>query len=222
MPQTIRTAAATAIALAASGLANAGALPAQSFTETFADDAANWQNGIFAPPTYVPSGSFDGSSYISTELDLASGGGFGLTVFRAQQDLGSSDGNFTGNYLASGIDTLSFQFRHDAAFPLGGFVRFAGPPNNPAIVWTFDAVPAGEWTEITLTLDPSLPNFIPAGGTFEGVLSNVGNLQFAVTGPPGTGGLVTFDIDQVSIIPSPAGLLAFAPLSLVAARRRRA
>lgn len=210
-----------ALAIALGTAAVAVAAPAQPYTESFPTDAANWQTGIFATPTFIGAGSFDGSSYISTTVDLASGSGFGLTVFRAQLDLGSSDGLFAGDYITGGITTLTFQVRHDAPEALSGFVRFAAPANSPAVAWFFDAVPSGEWTQITLNLDPNDPNYVPAGGTYESVMPNVGNLQLSFSVPAGTTGDATFDIDQVSIVPAPAGLLAFAPLGLAAARRRR-
>ncbi|MGP1346909.1 MAG: hypothetical protein ACTS3F_09635 [Phycisphaerales bacterium] len=206
---------------AAAGAAHAGSAPADLFVEGFEGGPANWFDGIFQPVEWFGSGSFDGSAYASAVRDLASGGGFGLTVFRAQEDLGSSGGGFTGNYIAGGITTLSFRFRHDAPEALAGFVRFAPATNNPAVVWSFAGVPSGEWTEVTLALDPDAPNFIPAGGTFGGVMSNVGNVQFAVTVPGGLTGEARFDIDQVSIVPGPGGLGVVSALGVLAMRRRR-
>lgn len=225
----LRPLAALALLLAATTAAHAGVLPAQPFTETFNTDDANWQTGLFQPPTYVPSGSFDGSGYISAQRDLADAGGFGVTVFRAELNLNSSDGNFAGNYIAGGINQISFQIRHDAPVPVGGLVRFATPANFPAVFWFFEPVQPNQWTEVIIDLDPNAPNFQASGAPAQwpqlylNSFSNVGNLQFAFERPEGfvSEGPTTFDIDQVRIIPTPAGLLAFTPLALIATRRRR-
>jgi hypothetical protein len=221
------TAVRTSVLAAIAALATAGAVlaadPAQPYTETFGLGTANWHSGIFTTPDHVPAGGMDGSSYISTTLDLASGSGFGLTAFRAQLDLGSSDGMFAGDYLAGGLTHLSFQIRHNAPEALAGFVRFAWPNNGPAVAWFFDAIPAGEWTQVTLHLSTDNPNFIPAGGEFVQVMSDVGNLAFAFSVPTGMAGMATFDIDNVSTgVPGPGSVLGLAPLGVMAIRRRRA
>jgi hypothetical protein len=200
----------------AGAAANAGVAP---FTETFDSGNANWQDGPQNPAQWNPGG------YISTTADVASAGGFGLLLFRAQSNLGSSDGAFVGDYISGGIDTLSFDIRHDADVDLSFIVRFATANNSPAFVIFSDVeVVGGEWTTVTVDISPDNPLYVPAGGTYESVAGQIGNVQILVDRVDGlTDPLVTgFDLDNVAIVPAPGAIATLALGGLAAARRRRA
>jgi MYXO-CTERM domain-containing protein len=211
----IRTA--SIVLLGVAGLASAGIV--SPFTETFDDGNAGWLDGPQNPATWNPGG------YLSTWADVNSAGAFGLLLFRAQQNNGSSGGAFAGNYVASNIDTISFDIRHDADRDLSFIVRFATANNSPAfVIFSEVAVQANVWTTVSFDISPDNPLLTFAGGTYDTVAPQVGNVQVLVDRVDGlTTPLVTgFDLDNVAITPAPgaAALLGFA--GLVAARRRRA
>lgn len=210
----MRTAALTVSALAAT-LATAGVTP---FTETFDTGNANWQDGPQNPAQWEPGG------YLTTTADVSSAGAFGLLLFRAQQNLGSSGGAFVGDYVASNIDTVSFDVRHDADRDLSFIVRFATANNSPAFVIFSDvSVAANEWTTVSFDISPDNPLLQFAGGTYEQVAPQIGNLQILVGPAEGqTEPLVTrFDLDNVSIVPAPSAIALLGLGGLAAARRRR-
>lgn len=211
----IRTA--SIVLLGVASLASAGIV--SPFTESFDTGNANWLDGPQNPATWNPGG------YLSTSADVNSAGAFGLLLFRAQQNNGSSGGAFAGNYVASGIDTISFDIRHDADRDLSFIVRFATANNSPAfVIFSEVAVQANVWTTVSFDISPDNPLLTFAGGTYDTVAPQVGNVQVLVDRVDGlTTPLVTgFDLDNVAITPAPgaAALLGFA--GLVAARRRRA
>ncbi|MEM9372551.1 MAG: hypothetical protein AAGA55_02820 [Planctomycetota bacterium] len=205
-----------AIALS-SGVALAGNIPTP-FTETFDLGGENWRQGDSSDVDW-------NSGVASTTVDLNTAGPFGLTLFRAQDGFDSSNDAFVGNYIAGGIDTLSFDIRHDAGVDLGFSVRFATSANSPAFVlFAPQSVVSGEWTTLTFAIDPNSPFYSPAGGTYEAVAPQVGNLQIFAARPDGlTTPLVsTFEIDNVAITPTPASAALLGLGGVVAARRRRA
>ena len=103
-----------------------------SYTETFESGANNWVSGAFTPTTWNSTGSVDNSAYISSQLDLNSAGPFGLTLLRGQDDQNASGDAFVGNYLAGGITTVEFDFRHNAGVDLDIALRVATSANFPA------------------------------------------------------------------------------------------
>lgn len=192
------------------------------FTETFDTDAQGWLSGSFAPLTH------DASGFVSTTADISAAGPFGLTLFRGHDDFDASGDAFVGDYLSSGITTISFDIRHDYSEALDFALRVAHPANSPGFaIEASSAVAAGEWTTLTFELDPNNPLYTPEGppgfGFFAGVMSQVGNLQVSLTPPAGlpTGTFVTFDLDNVSITPAPGSIASISILMLAAARRRR-
>lgn len=197
------------------------------FTETFSSGAAGYDaipNGVSiveganpfirvsTPLTGIP---FDANTIVSANIPLDPPGP------------APSGGAFTGNYLAAGITSFSFDVRHDGPAPLTFSLRLATASNFPGVV-VISPVPvfAGpDFTTITFSLDPSNPLLIPEGppSVVSAILSNVGNFQLLVNVPPSlVGPTVTFDIDNVSILPAPSALAGLGALGLAAARRRRA
>lgn len=214
----------TAIALTA-GLANAGV---STFTETFEAGANGWLQGSFSAPTYNATGALDGSAYITSTADLNSAGPFGLTIFRGQDDFDASGDAFVGDYLAGGIDRVSFDFRHNAGQDLGIALRVATSNNFPAFaVELAEPVATGEW--VTLSFDLSFFNPLltiegaPTPDAFNAIMQSVGNIQVSADRPDGlsTPLVVDFDLDNVSITPAPGSLALLGLGGLAAARRRR-
>lgn len=196
--------------------------------EAFNENAANWRDaGGSAELSWVASGSFDGSGYVSTSFNFANTAPEDTPIlFRAQDEYGSSGGAFVGDWIASGAAEFSFWVRHDAITPLNFLVRFTGPANFPgAVALEFAPVLANTWTQISIDLNAMNPAFISFEGTdFETVFSNIGHIQIGVSAPEALAGLdqsFTFDLDHAALIPAPGalGLLCFA--GVCAARRRR-
>lgn len=213
-----------AIALTA-GLANAGVT---SFTETFETGDNGWLQGSFSAPTYNASGAADGSAYITSTADLNSAGPFGLTIFRGQDDFDASGDAYVGDYLAGGIDRISFDFRHNAGQDLGIALRVATSNNFPAFaVELANPVASGEW--VTLSFDLSFFNPLltiegaPTPDAFNAIMQSVGNIQVSADRPDGlsTPLEVDFDLDNVSITPAPGSLALLGLGGMAAARRRR-
>lgn len=217
------------IALAAlafsSGAAIAGVTP---FTETFETGANGWLQGSFTAPTHSASGALDGSAYITSTADLNSAGPFGLTVFRGHDDFDASGDAFVGNYLAGGIDRISFDFRHNAGQDLGVALRVASSNNFPAFaVELAGPVASDEW--VTLSFDLSFFNPLltiegaPTPQAFNEIMEAIGNIQVSIDRPDGldTPLVVDFDLDNVAITPAPASLALLSVGGLAMARRRR-
>lgn len=209
----------------AAGVANAGVT---SFTETFETGANGWLQGSFSAPTYNATGALDGSAYISSTADLNSAGPFGLTVFRGQDDFDASGDAFVGDYLAGGIDRISFDFRHNAGQDLGIALRVASSNNFPAFaVELAGPVVSDEW--VTLSFDLSFFNPLvtiegaPTPEAFNEIMAAIGNLQVSVDRPDGldTPLVVDFDLDNVAITPAPSALALLGLGGLATARRRR-
>lgn len=221
------------VALLLAPVAQATTVP---FTENFVSDSANWRDaGGGASLPWVSSGGPDNSGYASSEFSFASSSdGDTTTIFRAQDEFGSSDGNFEGDWVADGVTQFSAFVRHDAPVPLTFFSRFSGPANFPgAVAVNFAPVLPNTWTEIVIAIDASNPQFVSfEGQNFNTVFSasplngfaGIGHVQLGVsvgTSIAGNPGTFSFDVDQVSIVPEPASLALLA-LGGIAILRRRA
>jgi len=195
------------------------------FTEEFSD-AANWLAGDFAALNELPSGGPDGSSYVSVDAafdDIGQG-----TIFRGEAAFGASGGAFVGDWIDEGYAELSMWVRHNAPAPVGYFTRIASPRNFPgAGVVSFAPVLPNTWTKVKFNVLASSPQFVTFEDTdYNSVLSNIGNIQFAVEAPAGfemDSTTYSFDLDKVSIdvIPEPASLaMAVVAFGAVVALRR--
>lgn len=208
---------ATLTLAAASGVSLAA--PVNPFTEAFTLGNSNWRDSASV------AASWDASGFVSGSADVNSAGAFGLIVFRAQDEFGSSNGAFVGDYVAGNIDTISFDIRHNAGLDLSFAVRFSTVNNSPAFVmFSSQAVASGEWTTVTLGISPTAPGYTPAGGTYETVANQIGHVQILVTRPDGLAGSLPtqFDLDNVAITPAPGALALLGLGGLAAGRRRRA
>ena len=198
------------------------------FTETFEGGANGWVQGSFADANFFSSGSIDDSAYIGSTADLNSAGPFGLTVFRGHDDFDASGDAFVGNYLASGINLVTLNLRHNAGQDLGIALRVSGSSNFPGFAVELpEMVASDQW--VTLSFELSFANPLvtiegpPSLEAFNQVMEAVGNLQLSVDRPDGltTPLVVDFDLDNVSITPAPGTLVLLSFGGLVATRRRR-
>jgi len=224
MEFTMRAAILTTIAVATSG-ALATVSP---FTETFETGANGWLMGSFQAPTAHASGALDGSAYISSSADLNSAGEFGLSIFRGEDAFDASGDAFVGNYLAGGINHISFDFRHNAGEDLNIALRVAGSNNFPGMGIELPSfVASDQWVTLAFDLDFSNPLLTLEGAPtvdfFNAVMEAVGNIQVSVARPDGlnTPFVVDFDLDNVAITPAPSSLALLTIGGLVGIRRRR-
>ena len=199
-----------------------------TFTEDFNADTANWTNGLSAPLTHVASGGPDGSGYASTSLNfLTFAEDDSAVAFRAESFTNPSGGAFFGDWTNPDVLTFSFAVRHNAPTPLTYFVRFASPFNFPGgIAVNFVPVFSNTWTEVSIDIDPSNPQFVSFEGmTFDDVFTNLGRIQIGVNTPAALANAdteITFDIDNATVaVPEPASISLLALTGLIAARRRR-
>ncbi len=204
------------------------------FTETFANDNANWGGGgnwqNFEPLAWNEGDGPGGANHVTATVDFGqfAEGAADVAFFRGQDNYGSSGGNFVGDWLAGGITDFSFWVRHDAAVELEYFVRFTpAGANFPSMNYRFsDTLVAGEtWTKLTLDIDEDNPGWIVGGGpgTYNNVFTNLGKIQIGIDIDPLSAGdaIHNFDLAMVSTIPAP-GALALLVLGALGTRRRRA
>lgn len=215
------------------------------FTETFAFDPlafnSNWRGPDAAGNdllTRVESGGPDGSAFVSFEssfADFPDGSGMGggqptPVLFRGQQNFDSSGGAFVGDWIEDGVTELSFEFRHNLPVPVTVFSRFASNANFPgALAIDFAPVLPFQWTEVSIAIDPTSPQFISfENSDFESIFSDIANIQIGVSVPEGFGGSpvpFTFDLDNVQVttaaVPEPATGLFLGTLTMMTIARRR-
>lgn len=193
------------------GSATAATVP---YTEEFGSDAANWLNASFGPLDWNAAGGPDGGSHVSTTFNFFNfSAPFSPAQFRGEDDFGASGGNFEGNWISEGIDTFSVWVRHDAPFGLNWFARFADPSNFPgAVAVKFTPVAPHTWTEISVPIAPTNPEFVTfEGSDFNTVFSDIGHLHIGVDVSDSLKNLdqdVVLDIDKPTITPEPAGVLS--------------
>lgn len=218
------TLAATSV-LGLAGFASGAIVP---FTEHFSDGASNWYNQSgSAPVAWVADGGAPSGEggYVTATFNFANSAPSSPHLFfRGQANFGSSNNAFVGDWLSAGVTQLSFMVRHNGAQPLAFFARMTGPTNNPSVnAVTTELVAPGAWTAVTFDIVQDNPEFTYSQGsqTFSSIFGNLANIQIgAVAGAlAGVDETFTFDLDMVSIVPTPASALVL--LGVFAARRRR-
>lgn len=213
----IRCAAFAAFIAGLVGSASAAVVP---FTETFGADAANW-TGPGGPATYDPAGNISAETNVNTAS-------FGVVIgLRGQSANNASGGAFVGNWIADGVTSLSFSVRHNGPSPMSFGARLVSPANFPgAIGLDFAPVAPGVWTTVTIPINPAYPGFVSfEGSDFNTIFSNIGSVQLLYNVPAslvGTGTMIRFEADNVSIVPGAGTIAVVGPMGLVMMRRRRA
>lgn len=214
----IRTAclAGAAALLALSGLANAVTVP---FTETFDADASNWRMADASTPL-----DWSAPGYVSGAFNfVTTGPGSTPAILRGHDSFDSSGDAFVGDWLSAGVTTLSFDIRHDAGVPLNIFARVATSMNFPgAGAIEFTPTPSGVWTTISFAIEPG-SWFMEGPFPFASVFGSVGNVQIGAD-PGALANVdqeVIFDIDNISIVPTPGALALAGLCGLGIVRRRR-
>lgn len=195
------------------------------FTEDFSADAANWYNANGAAVVdWVPAGSWDAGSYVSTTFNFVSSTPADTpALFRAQEEFNSSGNAFVGDWVSAGVGQISGWVRHNTGVPTTFFIRYASPANFPgAASVVLPAVQSGVWTGFTIPIPD--PNFVFEGPfTYPMVFSNIGHVQVGVAVPPSLAGVdqtFTFDLDKVSIglappVPATSTVGMIAALALI-------
>ncbi len=212
----IRTATFAAFIAALAGSASAAIVP---FTEAFGADAANW-TGPAGPAIYDPAGNIAAD----TNVNAAS---FGVVIgLRGQSANNASSGAFIGNWITDGVTSFSFSVRHDAPVPMIFGARLVTPANFPAAIGLdFAPVGPGVWTTVTIPISPAYPGFVSfEGSNFNTIFSNIASVQLLYSVPQslgGTGTVVRFEADNVSIVPGAGSMAVLAALGLAVVRRRR-
>jgi hypothetical protein len=194
------------------GFCNSAHAVTFGYTESFTLNDAGW-TGITTTQAldHHLAGGADNAGYVAIKpanaappINFMSANG--AIVFRA--DPADSGGSFAGNWLDAGVSTVQAYLRHNFdQFPIEFYVRLT---NGPAAVFFADQTVAAsdDWQLVNFEISPA--NLTFAGGTFDGVLSNVQNFQIGariqgVVANPGEPTLL-FDVDQVSLVPEPASV----------------
>jgi MYXO-CTERM domain-containing protein len=200
------------------------------FTETFSSSAANWSTSAASPATtpltYPASGGPDGSAYGSGSFGFTSTSvGSTPILFRAQTSFGASGSAFNGNWL-TGVSTFSFSVRHNVPGNLTFFARWLAEGAFTGVVYQVPATLApNTWGTYSVSINPATA-FIYEGSPalFNTTFSNINRVQIGVIGDAsiaGQTGPFTFDIDNVSVVPAPAGAAIIGLGGLGVMRRRR-
>lgn len=195
-----------------------------SYTEEFTTDASNWRNAAgLQAVDWTSSGGPDGGAFASTSFNFVGSAGNATPIlFRAQDEFGSSNAAFVGDWVTCGINEFSAYVRHDAPTSLTYFVRFAGPMNFPGAAKVFVIpVAPNTWTELAMDL-PDSGLVFEGPFTYEQVFSSIGHVQIGVAaqGIAGVDQAIHFGLDKVSIVPEPMTLLLVAGGALCAVSRR--
>jgi hypothetical protein len=180
--------------------------------EGFASDTSNWKNTASTDPTYVATGGSDGGGYIQHSFAFVSSPSTTPVLFRGHDLFDASGDAFVGDWIAGGVTKLRAQVRHNLPQPAAFFTRFATSVSFPgAVAVDFAPVPPNTWTKIEFHTVSGSPQFVSfESSDFATIFSAIGNVQIGVNRPDALADdatLYTFELDQVSIVPEPAGWL---------------
>ena len=160
------------------------------FTEGFDAGDAFWADAAFMQLDYLASGGNPGG-YVSYTVDPPVDES---TIFRGHDAFNSSGDAFTGDWIAQGTTTLSFDVRHDFSGPVNFFARIATAQNFPAHIGVgFVPVQPGQWQTVTLDISEGAPGLINEGApafSYADTFSSVGNVQIGVSGVPEPSGAI--------------------------------
>lgn len=199
-----------------------GAGAQSAFVEDFEGGLSGWTGGDGLTPVVESDGL---NSYVSVTSAVPSADGAPFPAFTLLGGLAAnnaSGGAFVGDYLSAGIDELRFDVRHNADQALTFTLRVATAQNFPSfIVFSPVEVAAGdEFTTLSYSFEAGNPFFFPDLDPFA-VLPSVGNIQLLVDSPlVATADDVTFNFDNIAIVPAPGAGVVMGLAGLVVARRR--
>lgn len=193
------------------------------FTEGFDSDNANWLDNASVSAGYASDGV---GGHLFNRFNFANQPTGGTPVlFRANNAPLASGGSFFGNWVTSGITEFSFDIRHNYDGDLNFYTRIAQTPFPGATILSTVNVAKDTWTTVTFAINPSNPLFLSfEGSDFNTVFSAISRVQIGVSTPAALGNAnttVTFELDNVRVVPAPASAMLLGLLPL-AGRRRRA
>lgn len=213
-----------AIGVVVTSAASAATVP---FTESFSTDASNWRNSAGgANATWSSTDGADGGGYISETFNFSNSAVNDTPVLlRAQTSFNSSGDNFWGNWISEGVNEYRMSVRSHAAVPINFFARFVSPAGFPgAVALAFTPIVPETWTEIVIPISASNPQFISfETSDFNTIFSDIGRIQVGVSVPAALAGSttpVTFDLDEVRIVPEPTSFAALLIGAMMTLRRR--
>lgn len=206
---------------AATSFATPAAAVTFGMADTFQAGAdGGWSAGLVSvnPPAVVasggPAGAGDGYLLITATGGL--GAGSRLTAIAGAQ--------WSGNYLAAGVDAISLDIRNFGSTPLQLRLWLMGPAGGTALSSTAVTVPAGSgWTPARFALDASALTGSPQGTL--AALADVQQLRLfhsSTAAFPGEAIAAALGVDNISAVPeAPAAWLMVPGLLAVGALRKR-
>ena len=197
------------------------AMGVSPFSEGFDNNSSNWLDVASQPLDYF---NTDGNpnGYVSDTISVDENTG---TVFRGHNLFDASNDAFVGDWQAAGIHTFSFDIRHNHSDPISFFARIATSGNFPAhTAQNSNLVNPNAWTTVSFDVSQGSSEIAPEFGSYATTFGSVGNIQIG----PGIANnfptqTITFDVDNISIVPEPTALLmvALGLLSIFSVRGHR-
>jgi len=219
MSTLFRTAALVAVV---GGLSSFAVAAVDPYTETFDANNSNWLDSSSTAAGWAnsPTGGF-----IFNRFNFANQTpGSTPVLFRGNNSPLASGGKFFGNWITSGVTEFSFDVRHNYDGDLAFFTRIAQTPFPGATILSTTNVAKDTWTTITFSIDPANPLILSLEGSeFNFVFAAISRLQIGVATPAALAGVntsVTFDLDNVRVVPTPASMLVLGLMPLAGRRRR--
>lgn len=211
-----------AVAVVVGGLSSFAVAAVDPFTETFDANNSNWLDSANAAAGWSnsPTGGF-----IFNRFNFANQTpGSTPVLFRGNNSPLASGGKFFGNWITSGVTEFAFDVRHNFDGDLTFFTRLAISPFPGATILSTTTVAKDTWTTVTFSIDPSNPLFLSfEGSDFNTVFSAISRVQIGVATPAALAGAnttVTFALDNVRVVPTPASALVLGLIPLAGRRRR--
>lgn len=195
-------------------------------TVPFVEDFSDGLSGFTANNATQQFVTENGNGFARVNATLSTRGFPAVNLISANLANNPSNGAFSGNYTAAQITRVTFDVRHNGPAPLNFYLRLTQAPANFPAFLVLSPVPvaAGNgFTTVSFDISATNPLNIPEGPiSIPGILSNVGNFQLLVGGPAQFNGtVVTLDVDNVRLVPTPATAGVLGLGGVVAMRRRR-
>jgi len=196
--------------------------PVAAYTESFDADNASWLDNANLAAGYASDLT---GGHLFNRFNFANQAAGGTPVlFRANSSPLASGGKFFGDWVAGGVTEFSFDIRHNYDGDLTFYTRIAQTPFPGATILSTTNVAKDTWTTVTFSIDPSNPLFLSfEGSDFNTVFSAISRVQIGVSTPAALGNsntTVTFELDNVRVVPAPASAMLLGLLPLAGRRRR--